>query len=70
MKEFEKGKYTFLNDSEIKRALQPVDVQGGGCMLINMKIFDKILPPYFEPEQQTNGDNLGTDIQICKPHPT
>ena len=66
MKEFKDGKYTFLNDSDIENALQRVDVQGGGCMLIDMKIFDKILPPYFEPEMQTDGNNLGTDIQLCR----
>jgi len=66
MKEFDKGKYTFLNDSDIKHELQEVDVQGGGVMLIDMKIFDKILPPYFEPEMQTEGENFGTDIQLCR----
>ena len=66
MTEFEEGKYRFLTDAEINGGLQQVDVQGGGCMLIDMKIFNKILPPYFEPEQQTDGQNLGTDIQICQ----
>nr|AKH46524.1 family 2 glycosyl transferase [uncultured marine virus] len=66
MKELESGGYGFMTDDEIKGKLQQVDVQGGGCMLIDMKIFDKILPPYFEPEQQTEGKNLGTDIQLCK----
>jgi SAM-dependent methyltransferase len=66
MKEIGDGKYTFLNDSEIKHGLQEVEVQGGGVMLIDLKIFDKILPPYFEPEQQTDGESLGTDVQLCK----
>ena len=66
MKKLETGGYRFLNDNEITGGLQEVDVQGGGCMLIDMKIFDKIKPPYFEPEQQTVGKNLGTDIQLCK----
>ena len=66
MKELDDGGYGFLLDSDITGSLQRVDVQGGGCMLIDMKIFDKILPPYFEPEQQTEGKNLGTDIQLCK----
>jgi len=53
----EPGKaYTFLTDAEIEGKLQRVDVQGGGCMLINLKVFDKITPPYFEPEMQTNRD--------------
>ena len=66
MRELEQGKYTFLTDAEIEKGLQKVDVQGGGCMLIDLKIFDKIKPPYFEPEQQTDGLNLGTDVQLCK----
>jgi 2-polyprenyl-3-methyl-5-hydroxy-6-metoxy-1,4-benzoquinol methylase len=35
-------------------------------MLINMKIADKIPLPWFEPEQQSKGPSLGTDIQLCK----
>jgi SAM-dependent methyltransferase len=66
MKRSSEKAYTFLNDSEITGDLQEVDVQGGGVMLINMKIFDKILPPYFEPEMQTEGSNYGTDIQLCR----
>lgn len=80
MKEFEPDKFRFLTDAEISGGLQQVDVQGGGCMLINMKIFDKLKPPYFVPEQQADLEtncpscgevftvgtpNLGTDIQIC-----
>jgi len=58
--------YTFLNDAEITGGLQRVDVQGGGVMLINLKVFDKLKPPYFEPEMQTDGASLGTDIQLCR----
>lgn len=58
--------YTFMADDEITGELQRVDVQGGGVMLIKMKIFDKMTPPYFEPEMQTDGDNYGTDIQLCR----
>jgi hypothetical protein len=62
-----KDGYRFMRDDEITGELQQVDVQGGGCMLINMKIFDKIPPPYFEPEMHSGeGQNLGTDIQLCK----
>jgi len=60
------NQYSFMNDAEIKGELQRVDVQGGGVMLIKTKIFDKITPPYFEPEMQTKGISLGTDIQLCK----
>lgn len=81
MKEFEPGKFRFLTDAEITGELQEVDVQGGGCMLIDMKIFKKLKPPYFYPEQQANLNaecpecgtefevvtkNFGTDVQICK----
>lgn len=66
MKEFEEGKYRFLTDNEIIGGLQEVDVQGGGCMLIDMKVFNRIKPPYFEPEQQSDGQSLGTDIQLCR----
>ena len=66
MKETGEWQYTFLTDAEITGGLQEVDVQGGGCMLINMQIFDKITPPYFEPEQKSEGKNLGTDIQLCR----
>jgi SAM-dependent methyltransferase len=58
--------YTFLTDADVTGGLQRVDVQGGGVMLVNMKIFDKFTPPYFEPEMQTDGANLGTDIQLCR----
>jgi len=66
MKKTGEHQYTFLTDDEITGGLQEVDVQGGGVMLIDMKIFNKITPPYFEPEQQSVGKNLGTDIQLCK----
>lgn len=57
----ESGGYRFLRSDELEGRLQPVDVVGGGCMLIKMRIFDFLKPPYFEPEF-----SLGTDIQICK----
>jgi 2-polyprenyl-3-methyl-5-hydroxy-6-metoxy-1,4-benzoquinol methylase len=53
--------YRFLRDDEIKHGLQQVDVAGGGCLLINMRIFDKIAEPYFAPEYE-----FGTDIQLCQ----
>lgn len=53
--------YRFLRDSEITHGLQRVDVAGGGCLLIKMKVFDKITPPYFAPEYK-----WGTDIQLCR----
>lgn len=53
--------YRFLRDDEIEGKLQKVDVAGGGCLLINMKIFDKIKSPYFGPEFE-----FGTDIQLAR----
>lgn len=53
--------YTFYQMSDISRRLQKVDVTGGGAMCINMKVFDKIDSPWFQPEL-----GQGTDIQICE----
>jgi len=55
------GAYHFLQDSELTNGLQEVAVQGGGCMLIRMALFDKIKQPYFAPEFK-----YGTDIQLCR----
>lgn len=59
-----KGK--FYNDSEIEGKLQEVDVQGGGLMLLRMKMFDKMEEPYFQPEVQEDKNSQGTDLQICR----
>ncbi len=53
--------YRFLREDELEHRLQRVDVAGGGCLLIKMRVFDKIKAPYFEPEFQ-----WGTDIQLCR----
>ena len=66
MKKYGEKGYTFMSDADITGGLQEVDVQGGGCMLINMKIFDRLKPPYFEPEMMTDGNSYGTDIQLCR----
>ncbi len=55
------GGYCWVRDDQIIGDLQQVDVQGGGCMMINMTIFEKIKGPWFEPEF-----DMGTDLQICK----
>lgn len=54
------GGYRFLLDHEVNRSWQEVSVVGGGCMLINMEVFDKIPSPWFQPE-----NDYGTDIQVC-----
>lgn len=53
--------YRFLREDELLNGLQRVDVAGGGCLLIKMRIFDKLPKPYFEPEHQ-----WGTDVQLCR----
>lgn len=53
--------YRLLRDEEIERRLQKVDVAGGGCLLIKMRVFDRIKQPYFQPEYE-----FGTDIQLCR----
>lgn len=55
------GGYYWMRDDEITHGLQEVGVQGGGCMLLRLSMFNKIRSPWFEPEFE-----LGTDIQICK----
>jgi hypothetical protein len=60
MVESEEGRYRYLRDDEITHGLQEVDVQGGGCMLVKMKVFDKIGAQPFAPEHE-----FGTDFQIC-----
>lgn len=53
--------YRFLRDDEITHGLQPVDVAGGGCLLVKMRVFDRLKYPYFSPEYQ-----YGTDVQLCR----
>ncbi len=56
----EKG-YRFLREEEIEHRLQQVDVAGGGCLLIQTRVFDRIAYPYFAPEYEH-----GTDVQLCR----
>lgn len=56
----EKG-YRFLREDEVTHGLQRVDVAGGGCLLVRMRVFDRLVPPYFAPEFE-----YGTDIQLCR----
>ena len=61
MKRLNDKGYRFLRDEEIEHALQEVDVAGGGCLLIQTRIFDHLPYPYFSPEHQ-----YGTDVQLCR----
>lgn len=53
--------YRFLRDDEIVHGLQRVDVAGGGCLLIKMRVFDRLPMPFFGPEFE-----YGTDVQLCR----
>jgi len=55
------GAFRMMNEDQLTGGLQEVAVQGGGCMLIKMHIFDRIKQPWFEPEH-----TYGTDVQLCK----
>jgi 2-polyprenyl-3-methyl-5-hydroxy-6-metoxy-1,4-benzoquinol methylase len=61
MKEGPDGKYFWAKEEDLSYQLQDVSVTGGGCMLLNMDIFNYIPSPWFEPELQ-----FSTDIQICR----
>ncbi len=65
MKQGKSGGYYWMRDDEILHDYQEVDVQGGGCMMLRMKMFDRLQSPWFVPEQGQAVD-MGTDLQICK----
>lgn len=60
------NEFFWLTEDDLTGGLQEVAVTGGGAMLINMEIINRIGSPWFEPEQQTDGPSNGTDIQICR----
>jgi len=60
MKEYPAGP-SFMLFEDLSWGLQMVDITGGGCMMINMDIFDKLESPWFSPEYE-----YGTDVQICR----
>jgi len=55
------GGFRNMQTNQLTGGLQEVAVQGGGCMLIKMKIFDKLEQPWFKPEHV-----YGTDVQLCR----
>jgi len=61
LKEGKDGGYYWIGDNEIEGKLQEVAVTGGGCMMIDMEIFNVIPSPWFQIE-----NTYGTDIQICQ----
>lgn len=60
MRKGQDGKFYWIKREELQGKIEPVDVTGGGCIVINMKIFDRVPSPWFEPELE-----MGTDLQIC-----
>ena len=61
LKQGKDGGYYYIRDDEVEGRLQEVAVTGGGCMMIDMKLFDFIPRPYFQIENK-----YGTDIQLCQ----
>jgi len=58
--------YYWLTGEDLSPGRREVGVVGGGCIVINMKVFDRIPSPWFEPEMQVEGPSRGTDVQICE----
>lgn len=44
--------------------LVEVDATGTGCVLLNMEVFDELMPPYFS-ETLVDGRPIGEDIHFC-----
>lgn len=63
MKQGDDGGYYYMRDDEITGGLQEVEVQGGGCFMMDMNVMTRIPNPWFEQETKVG---LGTDIQICQ----
>lgn len=55
--------YRLMTHAELQNGLQPVDVAGGGCILIKMQVFKALPRPWFKAE---NIEGYSTDIQICR----
>jgi GT2 family glycosyltransferase len=42
-----------------------VDATGAACILINIKIFEEMDPPWFELRKHENGKRIGEDVFFC-----
>lgn len=66
----ELNKYYLVDDKEwSQNELVEVEATGGGCLLINMELFDKIEYPWFKEvpaEESDTGTVIGEDIYFCK----
>lgn len=59
------GRYQWIPDEEMWSGdLVEIDATGTGCLLLDMEIFDKVEPPWFE-FQVMDGRPVGEDIWFC-----
>lgn len=59
--------YYIVPDTEWKKhQLMEVDSTGTGCVMINMKVFEKIPYPWFEFTENKEGKIVGEDIGFCR----
>jgi len=59
------GAYQYVEDEEMYSGnLVEIDATGTGCLLINMAIFDKLDPPWFQ-FSMIRGRPVGEDIYFC-----
>jgi len=56
----------FMTHEEIPTEPAPVDVLGGGCHWVDMKVFDKMREPHFWPFPANEG---GGPLEVYYPHP-
>ena len=74
MKEFAgpngKRKYRYLHPSEIGQEPMPVDVIGGGCHFLDIRVFDKIKEPHWWPYPHQEcflpDEYFGLDVHFCQ----
>jgi len=74
MKEFRgsggRRKYRYLHPSEIGEEPMPVDVIGGGCHFLDMRVFDKVKEPHHWPYPHDNAfvphEYFGLDVHFCQ----
>lgn len=64
-----KRKFRYLHPKEIGEDPMPVDVLGGGCHFLDIKVFDLIKEPHHWPYPHENcfvpDENVGLDVHFC-----